>query len=84
MKRFFMDGKTYRVRWDRILAGIGMGIIMGYVLFSGLMVWSEIGPDGNWYPECKTEDSSNCYWDGGKNGEGEKFWDIDGVIYYDK
>lgn len=33
-------------------------------------------------PKCVTEDSDNCYWDGGKNGKGKRFVTIDGVTYY--
>lgn len=31
-------------------------------------------------PDCPTEDSVNCYWGGGENGEGAKFFDINGFI----
>lgn len=35
-------------------------------------------------PECAAEDSTNCYWDGAKrgNGKGESFVDIRGVALY--
>ena len=31
---------------------------------------------------CATEDSDNCWWDGGENGEGLSFVVIDGEITY--
>lgn len=33
-------------------------------------------------PACKYEDSVNCFWDGGENGLGESFVDVNGVVYY--
>jgi uncharacterized membrane protein len=33
-------------------------------------------------PACATEDSDNCYWDGGANGEGRSFVTLDGTTYY--
>lgn len=33
-------------------------------------------------PVCVTEDSANCYWDGGENGQGWRFVDVDGSTYY--
>lgn len=32
-------------------------------------------------PACVTEDSADCYWDGGDNG-GRAFVDVDGIAYY--
>lgn len=32
--------------------------------------------------ECPTEDSDNCWWDGGENGKGLKFIVVDGEITY--
>lgn len=34
------------------------------------------------FPACATEDASNCYWDGGANGTGVSFVDINGTAYY--
>ena len=35
-------------------------------------------------PACPTEDSDNCYWDGGLygNGEGRSFYVLDGEVTY--
>lgn len=33
-------------------------------------------------PPCATEDSDNCYWDGGANGDGRSFVTLHGVTYY--
>ena len=36
----------------------------------------------NWEP-CPTEDSNGCYWDGGPNGEGDRFIALsDDLIIY--
>jgi len=32
-------------------------------------------------PQCQTEDSVNCYWDGGSNAEGFKFIDLNGEVH---
>lgn len=32
-------------------------------------------------PQCETEDSVNCYWDGGSNGQGLKFIDLQGEVH---
>lgn len=39
-------------------------------------------PDGYTFPPCATEDSDNCYWDGGSNGQGRKFVSINGEVSY--
>lgn len=39
-------------------------------------------PAGFVLEPCPTEDSSDCYWDGGANGEGRAFIDLGGVPYY--
>lgn len=33
-------------------------------------------------PSCPTEDSSNCYWDGGSNHQGQTFIDIGGKVLF--
>lgn len=32
-------------------------------------------------PDCPTEDSDNCHWDGGENGLGDKFVVLNGVVF---
>lgn len=34
------------------------------------------------FPACETEDSTNCYWDGGHNNAGMPFVDINGQAIY--
>lgn len=42
------------------------------------------GAIGELFPECATEDSTNCYWDARirGNGQGNSFIDINGTAYY--
>jgi hypothetical protein len=75
--------KKFKIRWDRIVGGIVMGAILGIMLVWSMDIGAGIGPDGKWYPECQTEDSNNCHWDGGANGLGKTFFVIDDIIYYE-
>lgn len=33
-------------------------------------------------PKCATEDSDNCYWDGGENGKGKSFVSYRGTLTF--
>lgn len=39
-------------------------------------------PDGYTLPPCPTEDSDNCYWNGGSNGQGHRFISVNGEVIY--
>lgn len=39
-------------------------------------------PEGYTLPPCQSEDSDNCYWNGGSNGQGHKFISINGEVIY--
>lgn len=44
---------------------------IGLVVMVVLLVIIVMDPH-NW-PPCPSEDSNECYWDGGPNGEGDRF-----------
>lgn len=82
MTKFKMDGKTYTVRWDKIIGLLVLGAMIGAMLVWGLFIMSEEEQAIPQLPMCPTEDSDNCYWDGGANGEGDQFWVQNGEVHY--
>lgn len=59
--------------------------VAGWVVIATLAIIALIGIGGPLLivglPDCLTEDSDNCHWDGGENGLGDSFIVLNGVVF---
>ena len=70
--------KKYLGLWIYLaFAAVLFGFVFAFQLF-----FPPGPPEPGVLPPCATEDSDNCYWDGGENGKGNAFVVIDGKVFY--
>lgn len=61
----------FRVRWDRILGGIAVGLAVAAMAWWAVVIATSDRPElGQSLPPCATEDAVGCYWDADTMGNG--------------
>lgn len=61
----------------------GQGILLILITLIGLVALVALVGQAVLFialPDCQTEDSTNCYWDGGSNGTGDKYFVLGDIV----
>lgn len=77
-----MTNRTYTPRSITVLiASLALLLLIAGVAIGSTWQRAEFNAYLETLPQCQTEDSVNCYWDGGSNGVGAKFLDLQGEVH---